>query len=257
MATSPHLGITHLTEAQSQKHATVNTAIDAIDNSLHDWFDVAVDDDGDTDIGTDAEFQQNGLFDVTGALTSAENINLSASIERGFLIRNSTTGGYTVTVQVTGGGGAGVDIEVGVWYYLYSDGTDVHLISKSAPNQLIYGGFAIGNVPPFSNSQLLLYIPVVADVTFPANFAGSRAELQTATTATTTFVVSSYAIGGGSKTTIGTIVFTGAAAKTATFTTSGGTAKPLTAGMVLGIDAPASADATADKLGFGLVADRD
>lgn len=258
MAESPNLGIIHLEQFQSQKHVTVNTALDRIDNSLHQETDVAVDDDGSTDIGTTTVFQENGRFDVTGALTSAEDIELPAGISRWFFIRNSTTGGEVVTVQVTGGGGLGVAIEAGVWYILYTDATDVTLISKSSPNLVAFGGYAVGaGSSAFAASQTVMRTPIAFDVTFPADFANNTsAVLAAAATAETIFDVRKADSDGGSEASIGSITFAIAAVE-ATFVTASNVEQPMTAGQILIVRAPGSADATADEIGFTLVADKD
>jgi hypothetical protein len=131
MPESPNLGIVHLTQGQNQKHATVNTAFDLIDNAQHREFAQAVDDDGDTTL-SEANFQANGRFDITGSLAQNENINLSASVSRLFRMQDSTTGGFDVTCQVTGGGGDGVVLQKGVWMLLYTDGTDVTVVGFSS-----------------------------------------------------------------------------------------------------------------------------
>lgn len=258
MAESPNLGILHLNEAQAQKHTTVNAGFDRIDNSLHETHTQAADADGNTDIGTTAEFQDHGRFDITGALTATENINLPTTVARWFMIRNSTTGGEVVNVQVTGGGGAGVAIDAGVWYILHSDGTDVELINKSSANQIAYSGYADGSAPPqFGSAQTVLRIPIAFDVTFPANFAGSpAAQLATATTASTTFDVRKAASGGGGEVSIGSIIFA-ASANTSTFATSGGTTQQFLKGTILIIRAPGTQDLTADEIGYSLIADKD
>ena len=256
MAVSPQLGITHLTQSQNQKHVTVNSAIDALDNAAHRTFTVALDNDGNTTIA-ESDFQGNMLFDCTGTLSMAENVNLPTTVERLFLIRDSSTGGFQVTVQVTGGGGASVAIESGTWYLLHSDGTDVLIVSKSSPNVIAYSGYAAGaGSGAFSSSQTVLRIPIPFDITFPANFAGAYAVLATAATASTTFDVRKANADGGSEGSIGSIIFA-ASANQATFATDSGTAQSLTAGQILIVRAPGSADATADEIGYALVANKD
>lgn len=258
MAESPNLGIIHVEQFQSSKHATVNTGFDRIDNSMHQTKSTAVDDDLETDIGTTTQFQENGRFDITGALTANENINLPAGINRWFFIRNSTTGGFVVTVQVTGGGGLGVIIESGTWYTLYTDAVDVTMISKSSPNLVAFGGYALGSgASIFATNQILMRTPMAFDVTFPAAFAGATsAVLQVAATASTTFDVRTAASDGSGEASIGSIIF-GVAGVEATFATAGGTAQAVAEGEILIIRAPGTADVGAEGLGFTLVADKD
>jgi len=257
MATSPNLGIVHVEQFQTQKHVSVNTGFDRIDNAQHQSRSFAADDDGSTDIGTTTQFQENGRFEVTGALTAAEDIELPAGVARWFFFKNSTTGSEVVTVQVTGGGGAGVAVEAGVWYVLYTDATDVTLISKSSPNQMAFSGYAVGSGGgTFGAAQTLLRIPVVYDITFPADFAGSFGSLAQATTSTTDFDVRKEESDGTGAASIGTIQFA-ATATDATFVTAGSTTQSLTAGQILIVRAPGSADASADELGYALLSDKD
>jgi hypothetical protein len=255
MAESPNLGIVHVEQFQSSKHTTVNAGFDRIDNSLHQETDVAMSN-GVNALAT-ADFQANGRFDLTGALTAVASFDLPAGISRWFFVRNSTTGGEVVTVQVTSGGGIGVAIDAGTWYILYTDATDVTMISKSSPNLVAYSGYAVGSgTGVFGSAQTLMRTPMAFDITFPVDFAGAFAVLGSQTTGSTTFDVKKAEADGTGEASIGSIIF-GATANEATFTTATSSEQPLTAGQILMIIAPGSADASADELGFTLVAGKD
>jgi len=99
-----------------------------------------------------------------------------------------------------------------------------------------------------TNSAKVLRVPIARAVTFAGNFSGSYGKASVASTGTATFDVQK----NGSS--VGTVVFTSSA--TATFTTSGGTSVSFAAGDVLGIVAPASADATLADIGIVLAGTR-
>ena len=82
---------------------------------------------------------------------------------------------------------------------------------------------------------------------FAGNFAGSQGSTKTAATATTTFIVNKNG------TQVGTIVWTGS---TWTFTTTSGAAVSFSAGDVLTILGPATADVTLANWGVTLVGTR-
>lgn len=100
-----------------------------------------------------------------------------------------------------------------------------------------------------SASAIIMRIPTARAVSFAANFAGSYGVASVAATGSTVFDVTK----NGSS--IGSITFA-AAATTATFTTSGGSAQTLAAGDVLAIIAPATPDATLANVGFALAGTR-
>jgi hypothetical protein len=132
MSTSPNLGITHLTQGQNQKHATVNAGFDRIDNAQHASLDVEMAATGDTLISL-VDFQDNGRFDLVDLITTiSANVTISvpAAPNRLFRMRNSTGAGptYTVTLQVTGGAGVKVVLPADVWGLFYTDGTDIEEI---------------------------------------------------------------------------------------------------------------------------------
>jgi hypothetical protein len=94
-----------------------------------------------------------------------------------------------------------------------------------------------------TGSQLILQHVAVRTVTWNANFASSHGFASVAATAQTTFTI---AVNGS---TIGTMVFA-ASATTATFTLTGATS--ITAGQVLTVTGPATADATLANVAFTL-----
>jgi hypothetical protein len=80
---------------------------------------------------------RNMTIELTGALTAARTVSLSAALEKIYIVKNSTTGGFAVTFKVTGQ--TGVSIPNGSTAVLYVDGTDARLVSQS-PVPVTLGG---------------------------------------------------------------------------------------------------------------------
>lgn len=96
-----------------------------------------------------------------------------------------------------------------------------------------------------TNSATLLTVPVVRPISFPANFAGSYCKAKVAATASTVLTI------WKDSTQIGTITFA-AAGTTGTFASTSGAVQSLTAGQVLEVRGPATADATLAFIGTAL-----
>jgi hypothetical protein len=113
----------------------------------------------------------------------------------------------------------------------------------------VFGGYApgAGTGGIYLTSQVLLAVPVGVTINFPANFTGSQAVLQAATTASTVFIINKVI--AGTPTQIGSITC-GIAATVCTLTTVSGLTQSLVSGNVFQILAPVSADVTAAGLGF-------
>jgi hypothetical protein len=71
---------------------------------------------------------RNAIFNFTGALTANINVIIPASAKR-FIVRNNTTGAFTLTVKTSGG--AGVVVLQGSNTALYCDGTNTDYAAKS------------------------------------------------------------------------------------------------------------------------------
>lgn len=102
--------------------------------------------------------------------------------------------------------------------------------------------FALSTPPA---NAILVRIPIVRAVVFPANFAGSYGSASVAATGSTVFTIRKNG------TSVGTATF-GAAATTCTFASSGGAEVSFAAGDIFSITAPASPDATLADVGFGI-----
>lgn len=65
---------------------------------------------------------RNMVIDITGALTAGRNVVVPTA-EKLYLFKNSTTGGFAITVKTSGG--TGVAIAAGTAQWVYCDGTNV------------------------------------------------------------------------------------------------------------------------------------
>ena len=90
---------------------------------------------------------RNMVIDITGALTAARNVVVPTA-EKFYLFKNSTTGGYAITVKTSGG--SGVSIAAGTAQLVYCDGTNVvqglsgTLAVQAAASVAITGGTIAG-----------------------------------------------------------------------------------------------------------------
>jgi hypothetical protein len=73
------------------------------------------------------------IINLAGALTAARNV-ICPAIEKLYVVRNATTGGYAVTFKVSGQ--TGVSIPNGATYVLYVNGTDAVAVTGTMANQL-------------------------------------------------------------------------------------------------------------------------
>jgi hypothetical protein len=81
---------------------------------------------------------RNAVVDLTGALTAARNVVVPTS-EKVYLIKNSTTGGFSIVAKTTAG--SGVTIPPGTSRWVYCDGTNVvdGLTGNQAANAFLAG----------------------------------------------------------------------------------------------------------------------
>jgi hypothetical protein len=231
MAT-PNLNITEVAAAQNQKHVTINNALVALDNAMNSATGKVIA--GNTTL-TNSEFRGALLFPLTGTPGVAFEFNVPGGVNRLFAVRNAT--GFAATVQVDGGGGESVELADGDSFILYSDGTDILALGgggSASPGGAYDIRFGFQATP--TTEQVLDTIPIVRDVTFPANFAGSVGSV--GTNPTSSFEVSTQ----DDSVEIGTITI--GTDGSFTFATAGGTPKTVSAGSLLTFVAPTSADAT-------------
>ena len=119
---TPQLAITHIAAAQNNKEVTANEAFDLLDNAMNAQVSIAM---TDADVTlTQAQLASGGVLKFTGALTADRYINVPA-IDRSFIVRNATTGGFNLIVQVIGSAGASASVAPSALGALYCDSVDV------------------------------------------------------------------------------------------------------------------------------------
>lgn len=137
-------------EQQGTWGSTTNTNLGTLlEEAIGGYVSVAVTDGADTTLTTingGADQSRNMTINLTGALTGDRNV-ICPAIEKLYVVKNATTGGFAVTFKVSGQ--TGVSVPNGATVFLYVDGTDARAItgslaSQSASNVAITGGTITG-----------------------------------------------------------------------------------------------------------------
>ena len=138
-------------EQQGTWGATTNTNLGTLlEEAIGGYVSVTVTDGADTTLTTvngGADQSRNMTINLTGALTADRNV-ICPAIEKLYVVKNATTGGFAVTFKVSGQ--TGVSVPNGATVLLYVDGTDARtvtgsLASQSASNVSITGGSVSSN----------------------------------------------------------------------------------------------------------------
>ena len=158
------------------KYDVVNEAFTRLDGAIAGKLVVTVPNGGDTSI-SETDFRWNYIFDVTGSLSAAENINIPA-IEKQFWIRNDTSPAVeTVICQVEGGNGDTVELLQEQWNHIYSDGTNLTLMGTPVDWSVGYAVPTSGT--GYANSEIL-YRSITRRGTLVTELTGSQFRLGTA-----------------------------------------------------------------------------
>jgi hypothetical protein len=140
-------------EQQGTWGSTTNTNLGTlIEEAVGGYAAITVSDAGDTTLTTNngsADQARNMVLNLTGTIAATRNVIVPA-IEKVYIIKNATTGGFAVTVKVSGQ--TGVSIANGDTAIVYVDGTDVRSASatlgtmstQNASNVSITGGSITG-----------------------------------------------------------------------------------------------------------------
>jgi hypothetical protein len=137
-------------EQQGTWGSTTNTNLGTLlEEAIGGYVSVAVTDGADTTLTTNngsADQSRNMTINLTGALTAARNV-ICPAIEKMYIVKNATTGGFAVTFKVSGQ--TGVSIPNGSTYILYVNGTDAALATgtiaaQNSNNVSITGGSISG-----------------------------------------------------------------------------------------------------------------
>jgi hypothetical protein len=278
MSTSNHIQMTLIDTNQASPEVTANTALVKLETSLYKELAVAMGDANQT--LTDDQYNSNGLFTCTGALTAQKNLVVPTR-EKLFFVQNSTTGGFGVQAKTSAG--TGVVVASGAAAICYTDGTNVISLggaSVSGAVSSVFGrtGAVVATSGDYDASEItglatvatsgdyddLINTPTIANYSdIPLAYSGgpptSNEVIGGIIVARTTNFAANFSGSAGyirtNPTTsfvisvqddgseIGTITVSTLGAFT--FATSSGTSKVVAAGSRLEFVAPASADATA------------
>jgi microcystin-dependent protein len=157
---SPNLRLELITtgEQQGTWGSTTNKNLGTLlEEAIGGYVSVGVTDGADTtltSIDGSADQSRNMVINLTGALTATRNV-ICPAIEKLYVVKNATTGGFAVTFKVSGQ--TGVSIPNGSTYFLYVDGTmgDARQITGSmaiqnSDNVSITGGSIVANASSLS-----------------------------------------------------------------------------------------------------------
>ena len=170
---------------------------------------------------TDTNALQNAralYLNLTGTPGGAATLEVPA-VQKAYIVRNGTTGGFAVTVKVAGQ--TGVSVPNGATMHLYNNGTDVVNAITNLPAGATIGGSAIssasgtvssvaaGNGMNFStittSGSVALGTPSTLNTTTTNNVSGSTHThaITTASASTASTIVARDSLGGFEATTIG------------------------------------------------------
>lgn len=119
MATTTNLTATKIEESQSQKATTANAAFDIFDKAIAGALAKSI---TSADVTLTADEARNAIISLSGTLTGNRNLIVPAT-SKIYVIRNGTSGSYTVTVKTASG--TGIVVTQGKQAILYCDGTNV------------------------------------------------------------------------------------------------------------------------------------
>jgi hypothetical protein len=80
---------------------------------------------------------KNAVIDLTGTITTSVNVVIPDSIEKTYIIKNSTSGSHDVVIKTTSGTGVTFDSTNKGFKLVYSDGTDIVDVELSSVNPVI------------------------------------------------------------------------------------------------------------------------
>lgn len=120
-----------------------------LEEAIGGYVSVAVTDGADTTLTTNngsADQSRNAVINLTGSLSAARTV-ICPAIEKTYIVRNATTGGFAVTFKVSGQ--TGVSIPNGSTCILYVNGNDAVLATgtiatQNSSNVSITGGSITG-----------------------------------------------------------------------------------------------------------------
>ena len=126
MATTTFLTATKLEASQSQKEVSANAAFDIFDKAIAGQLAKTI---NSADVTLTTDEARNAIISLSGTLTGNRNLIVPA-VAKIYVIRNNTSGSYTVTVKTPSG--TGVVVTQGTQAIVYCDGTNVLLAQSTA-----------------------------------------------------------------------------------------------------------------------------
>ena len=126
MVTTPNLAITHVEQSQSNKEASINTALDRLDNSNNDPINISVAAGG-TIVVTAAQKLDNVLIRCTGAPGSAVTLELPDG-DRALHVESAISTSQVITVETATGAAAPVDLDQNETVAIDVRGTDITVV---------------------------------------------------------------------------------------------------------------------------------
>jgi hypothetical protein len=155
--------------------ATTNTNLGTLlEEAIGGYISVTVSDAGDTTLTANngsTDQSRNMVINLIGTISAARTV-LCPAVEKLYVVRNATTGGFAVTFKVSGQ--TGISIPNGSTVFVYVDGTDVRTItgtmaSQASSNVTITGG-SISGLTSISSTN------ASASNVFVTNAAGTTRE---------------------------------------------------------------------------------
>jgi hypothetical protein len=221
--------------------ATTNTNLGTLlEEAIGGYTSVTVSDVADTTLTTNngsADQSRNAVINLTGTISAARNV-VCPAIEKVYIVRNATTGGYAVTFKVSGQ--TGVSIPNGSTYLLYINGTDAVAVTGTMAAQLASNVAITGG----TISGVTLSNATVSNVSLVANASSLGVRDSDGSH------VLSIAVGSNLTSNTTLTLTTGTSSRTLDISASNVTVS--TAGAALIDDADASAQRT--TLGLGTIA---
>jgi hypothetical protein len=243
--TTPVLDLTEISAGLSDKETPANTAWRALEATLCTLLAVTGDADREIDETTPTPAEHRYLGVVWSGALTADRYLVVGDTPKLWLVKNNTTGGFSITVRTAAG--LGITLGPGQEALLRCDGTDVVRAGANTAEQIVRVGFFFFGDQNADEARVLFRDTVV----FPASLSGSGTNQQANPTADSTYTL--YKRSGGVNTAIGTIVFVGGGS---TVNITFASAVTFNAGDVLIVAGPATADATHRKICITLAGTR-
>jgi len=129
---------------------------------------------------------KNQILKLTGTITGNVNVTIPDSIEKAYIVENSTTGAHTVTFKTTSGSGATWGTTDKGIKFLYSNGTDVIDINADLSASTFQGNITTTTIKS-GQIDVLTQNPVRLQDTTGGQYVGLRAPGTVSSSYTLTF----------------------------------------------------------------------